>query len=311
MVKRYLLGIDESQDSLEALENLGDLFLKTDAHFHLFHALTESHLPAPPPTSTEIGDWQEVQKRQAQQILDKGISSLLQMGYKRARVSTETRLQSVSAAQDTVNAGKSEEITAIALARKQRSGVKRLLPDTDVGNIYRYAEVQPVWAIGSLSLKPPHILAAIDESDYADRIAAHLAETLGPLPEARITFLNVIPAKPPAYWDDGHILDKTERGERQGVVKKWQWTYEEMMGGIFAKARGVLTKAGVAEERISTKMQTRRSGTARDILAELSRGGYNMVALGRRGAGKSQVETGSRASKILRSARDCTIVLVN
>lgn len=311
MVKRYLLGIDESQDSLEALENLGDLFLKTDAHFHLFHAVTESHLPARPPTSTEIGDWQEVQKRQAQQILDKGVSSLLQMGYKRARVSAETRLQSVNAAQDIINAGKSEEITAIALARKQRSGVKRLLPDTDVSNIYQYAEVQPVWAIGSLPLKPPHILAAIDESDYADRIAAHLAETLGPLPEVRITFLNVIPAKPPAYWDDGHILDKTERGERKGVVKKWQWTYEEMMGGIFAKARGVLTKAGVAEERISTKMQTRRSGTARDILAELSRGGYNMVALGRRGAGKSQVDTGSRAAKILRSARDCTIVLVN
>ncbi|UCG21436.1 MAG: universal stress protein, partial [Deltaproteobacteria bacterium] len=168
-----------------------------------------------------------------------------------------------------------------------------------------------VWAIGSLPLKPPHILAAIDESDYADRIAAHLAETLGPLPEVRITFLNVIPAKPPAYWDDGHILDKAERGERQGVVKKWQWSYEEIMGGIFAKARGSLTKAGVAEERISTKMQTRRSGTARDIIAEVDRGGYNIVALGRRGSGSSQVDLGSRAAKILRSARDCTIMLVN
>ncbi len=84
-----------------------------------------------------------------------------------------------------------------------------------------------------------------------------------------------------------------------------------MMGGIFAKARGVLTKAGVAEERITTRMQTRRSGTARDILAEAERGGYNIVALGRRGSGSRQVDLGSRVSKILRSARDCTIVLVN
>jgi len=197
------------------------------------------------------------------------------------------------------------------LARKKQSGVKRLLPDTTTANIYQYSDVQPVWAIGNLPLKPPHVLAAVDESDYADRIATHLAKTLGPLPDVRITFLNVMPAKPPAYWDDGHILDKEERGERKGVVKKWQWTYEEIMGGIFAKARGVLTKSGVAEERISTKMHTRKSGPARDVLAEVSRGGYNIVALGRRGAGDSQIDPGSRASKILRSARGCTIMLVN
>jgi nucleotide-binding universal stress UspA family protein len=311
MIKRFLLGVDDSQDTFEALEKLGGLFLKTEAHFHLFQAVTESHLPARPPTSTETGDWLEVQKRQTQQILDKAVSALLQMGYKRARISTETRLESMNEVQEILNAGKSAEIMAIGFARKQPAGLKRLLPDATTHNIYKYAEVKPLWAIGNLPLQPPHILAAVDESAYADRIAAHLAQTLGPLPQVRVSFFNVIPAKPPAYWDDGHILDKAERGERRGEVKKWQWGYEEMMGGIFAKARGALTKAGVAEERISTKMHTRRSGTARDILAELDRGGYNIVALGRRGSGSSQVDLGSRASKILRSARDCTIVLVN
>jgi nucleotide-binding universal stress UspA family protein len=311
MVKRILLGVDNSRDTFEALEELGGLLLKTEVHFHLFQAVTESHLPARPPTSTETADWREVQKRQAQQILDKAVSALLEMGYKRARISTETRLESSNEAQEIINAGKSEEIMAIVFARKQPSGLERLLPDANTYNIFKYAEVKPLWAIGNLPLQPPHILAAVDESAYADRIASHLAQTLGPLPQVRVTFFNIIPAKPPAYWDDGHILDKAERGERQGVVKKWQWGYEEMMGGIFAKARGALTKAGVAEERISTKMQTRRSGTARDILAEVDRGGYNIVALGRRGSGSSQVDLGSRAAKILRSARHCTIMLVN
>ena len=311
MAKRFLLGVEDSADSFEALEKLAGLFLKTKAHFHLFRAVTESHLPARPPTSTETTDWQGVQKRQAQQSLDKAVSSLLQMGCKRARISTETRLESANAAQEIINAGKGEEIMAIVFARKQPAGVKRLLRDGTDANIYRYTEVKPLWAIGNFPLQPPHVLAAVDESDYADRIAVHLAQTLGPLPQVRVTFLNIMPAKPPAYWDDGHILDRAERGERRGVVKKWQWSYEEMMGGIFAKARGVLTKAGVAEERISTKMQTRRSGTARDVLAELDRGGYNLVALGRRGSGSSQVDLGSRAAKILRSVRDCTIILIN
>ena len=311
MAKRLLLGVEDSEDTFRALEKLGGLFLKTEVHFHLFQAVAESHLPARPPTSTETSDWREVLKRQAQQVLDKGVSLLVQMGYKRARISTETRLEIVDEVQEILDAGKNEEIMAIAFAQKQPSGLKRLLSDTATANMYKYGEVKPLWAIGNLPLQPPHILAAVDESDYAHRIAVHLSQTLAPLPKVRVTFFNVMPAKPPAYWDDGHILDKAERGERQGVVKNWQWSYEEMMGGIFAKARGVLTKAGVAEERITTKMQTRKSGTARDILAEVDRGDYNIVALGRRGSGGCQVDLGSRAGKILRSGRDYTIILVN
>ena len=222
MAKRFLLGVDDSADSFAALEKVAGLFLKTEAHFHLFRTVTESHLPARPPTSTETTDWQGVQKRRAQQSLDKAVSLLLQMGYKRARISTETRLESGNAAQEILNAGKGEEIVAIVFSRRQPAGVKRLLLDATDANIYRYTEVKPLWAIGNLPLQPPHVLAAVDESDYADRIAVHLAQTLGPLPQVRVTFLNIMPAKPPAYWDDGHILDKAERGERRGVVKKWQ-----------------------------------------------------------------------------------------
>jgi nucleotide-binding universal stress UspA family protein len=311
MEKRFLLGVDDSQNTVEVLENLGGLFLKSGAHFHLFHAVSEEFRPARPPTSTETTDWEEVQERRAQRVLDKAVSSLLQMGYKRSRLSTESRLQSKNTAQDILDAGKRAEVSAVILARKRRSKVKRLLSESTTPKVYQYANTQPVWAIGGLSVKPPHILAAVDESEYADRIAAHLAENFGPLPQVRVTVFNVMPAKPPSYWDDGHILDRSERSERQAVVKEWRWNYEETMGGIFAKTRGVLTKAGVAEERITTKMHTRKSGIARDILAEASRGGCNILALGRRGSGMSEFDLGSRASKILRTARDCTLILVN
>jgi nucleotide-binding universal stress UspA family protein len=311
MVKKFLFSMDDLQISLDALKNLAGLFLKTDVHFHLFHAVPESQLPAGPPPSAETEDWDRVQQRQAQVVLDKAVGSLLQMGFKRSRLSTESRAQSANITQDILDIGKNREITAIVLARSHSSGLKRFIPEAPASTLYQYADVQPVWAIGALPLKPPHILAAVDESEYADRIAVHLADTLGALPDARVTLLNVMPAKPPAYWDDGHILDKSERSERQAVVKQWRWRYEEIMGGIFAKARGVLTRAGVAEERITTRMETRMSGIARDILAEVSRGGYNILALGRRGSGMSQFDLGSRAAKILRSVRDCSILLVN
>ena len=311
MINKFFLGVDDSQNTLAALENLGGLFLKGEAGFHLFHLGTESSLPARPPSSSESTEWEHVQKRESQQVLDKAVSSLLQLGYTRSRLSTESSLKSLDTAQDILAAGRNAEFTAIVLVREsRRSRFKRLLPET-TAKVYQYADMQPVWAIGALPLKPPHILAAVDESEYADRIVTHVAETLGPLAEVRVTLLNVMPAKPPAYWDDGHILDKSERAERKTVVKQWRWEYEEIMGGIFSKARGVLTKAGIPEERISTKMQTLRSGVARDILAEVDRGGYNILAFGRCGSGVSPFDLGSRASKILRSGSDCTLIILN
>ena len=173
MKKSYLLGVDDTQDTTEILDNLGGLFVRGDAHFHLFHASPESHLPARPPSSVETADWEMVQNRQAQQVLDKAVSSLLQMGYKRSRLSIESRLQSANTVDDILQIGGSAEIVAIVLARKQHSRVKRFFSDATIAKVYQCAVSKPVWTIGTLPLKPPHILAAVDESEYADRIAAH------------------------------------------------------------------------------------------------------------------------------------------
>jgi nucleotide-binding universal stress UspA family protein len=307
---KFLFGVDDSQDSFDALENLAALFLKSDACFHIFHGVRESYLIARHPLSAGTPDWDRVQEHQAQRVLDKAVSSLLRLGYKRSRLSTESTLESPNVAEDLLEVCKNANFAAVVLARKKHSKFKRFLSSDTAAKVYECATVQPVWTIGSVPLKPPHILVAVDESDYADRIIGHLATTVGSFSEVRLTIFNVMPAKPPAYWDDGHILDKSERSERQAVVKQWRRDYEEVMGEIFAKARGVLTKAGVAEENIVTKMEPRMSGTARDILAEASRGRYNILALGRRGSGKSQFDLGSRASRILQNARDCTLILV-
>jgi nucleotide-binding universal stress UspA family protein len=311
MVGRLLLCVDDTQRSFQALENLGTLFLEGDGHFHILHVAPESSLPLRHPTSAETVNWETVEKRQVERVLGRAVSSLVQMGYKRSRLNMESRLGSVNTAREILEASREPEIAAIVLARKGGSVVKRFLSGTTTAEVCQYGDRKPVWMIGHHSLRPPHILAAVDESNYADRIVAHLADTIGLLPETRITLFHIMPAKPPGYWDDGHILNKSERSGREALVAQWRWRYEILMGATFAKARGVLTRAGVAEERITTRMQTRVRGIARDILAEVSRGGYNILAFGRRGSGSSELSMGSRATKILETARDCTLILVS
>lgn len=315
MSRRFLLGVDGSPNTLQALENLGGLFLKSDVVFHLFHAVPESSLLYPGELSTlsgEVSEWEKVQQRQARRVLDQAVGLLVEMGYKRSRLDVESVLKSVDTAQNILDASEKNGFAAIVLARKGRSAVKRFLLGSTTTKICQYAETKPVWVIGAPALQPPNVLAAVDDSDYADRIISHLAEYLAPFHQARVTLFHVMPAKPPELWDDGHILDESERSEREATVARWRSVHEEKMEGIFSKARQAFRNAGMEQQAITTKVQARTRGIARDIIAEANRGNYSILTFGRRGISAiSEFNLGSRAAKMLQSTRDCTLIVVN
>jgi nucleotide-binding universal stress UspA family protein len=315
MSRRFLFGVDDSENTLQALKNFAELFLESDVILHLFHAVPESSLLYPGELSTlsgEASEWEKVQERQAQHVLDKAVGMLVGMGYKRSRIESEHKLQSVDTAQNILDACESNQFAAIVLARKGRSAVKRFLLGSTTTKICQHSEVQPVWVIGTPQLKPPNILAALDDSDYAERIFGHLAQYLAPFPGARITLFHVMPAKPPEFWDDGHILDKAERTEREGLVAAWRSEYEKQMAGIFGRAKEVFTSSGMNEKQVNSLMPTRMRGISRDIIAEASRGDYNILAFGRRGVSAiSDFNLGSRAAKMLQGASDCSLIVVN
>ena len=84
------------------------------------------------------------------------------------------------------------------------------------------------------------------------------------------------------------------------------------MERILVSAKGHFTSAGMDQGSISTKLQTRMRGIARDIIAEANRGDYNILAFGRRGTSNiSEFNLGSRAAKMLQSTPDCTLIVVN
>jgi len=315
MAGKLFIGVDDSQNSLEALRNLGGLFQGTDVHLELFHAVPESALMYPGELSTLSGtpsDWQKVQEGQARAVLDQAVSLLVAMGYKRSRLSRERVLQSVNAAQDILAASEKGDFAAVVLARKGRSTAKRFLLGSTTTMVCQYSEKHPVWVLGTRPLKPPRLLVALDESDHAGRIIAHVSAYFAGLPGIQITLFHVMPAKPPGYWDDGHILGEAERAERQRLVAGWRAEQEEKTDAIFAKAKQALVGAGAPEDGIVFKRQTLVRGIARDILAEAGRGDCNTLVFGRRGTSAiPEFTLGSRAAKMLQGGLDCTLVLVN
>jgi nucleotide-binding universal stress UspA family protein len=314
MPKQILFAVDDSERTRQALRNLGVLLEPADVHLHLFHAAPETSHFYPGELSTlsgEPGQWQKAQEGQARAVLERAADLLLDLGLQRSRIEQELTLKSVNAAQDILAAGERREPSAIALARKGRSAVKRFFLGSTTAVVCQYAEKLPVWVVGSRSLQPLHVLVALDGSPYGGRIIAHLGEHFGKLPEARFTLFHVMPAKPPGYWDDGHILDEAERSERQRVVATWRAAYEQETEDLFLNAKSHLAGAGVAESHIHIKRQTLVEGIARDILAEAGQGDYNILAFGRRGSSAIKEFTlGSRAAKMLHSPSECTLILV-
>ena len=315
MSRRFLFGVDDSENTLQALKNFAELFLESDVVLHLFHAVPESSLLYPGELSTlsgEASEWEKVQEKQAQRVLDKALGLLVEMGYKRSRLESQSILNSVDTAQNILDASESNQFAAIVLARKSRSAVKRFLLGSTTTKICQYSDAHPVWVIGTPRLKPPNILAALDDSDYAERIFAHLAHYLASFPGARITLFHVIPAKPPEFWDHGHILNEEEQTKRDAMVAAWRSDHEKRIEGFFASARNVFVSAGMDEKQVNNLMPTRMRGIARDIIAEAGRGDYNILAFGRRGLSAiSDFNLGSRAAKMLQNARDCSLIVVN
>ncbi len=75
------------------------------------------------------------------------------------------------------------------------------------------------------------ILIALDRSDGAWRAVEYVAKTFGKTPGVQVTLLHVLSALPPAFWDDGHVLQEKEREARQRLVASWEKEQGEDLAG--------------------------------------------------------------------------------
>jgi len=84
-----------------------------------------------------------------------------------------------------------------------------------------------------------------------------------------------------------------------------------MVNEAMQKAKALLTGAGFKEKNIEMKLEKKKSGVARDIINE-AHSGYDLVVIGRRGlSGIMEFILGSVSQKVLQSAKDISVLIVN
>lgn len=152
------------------------------------------------------------------------------------------------------------------------------------------------------------ILIAIDDSENAKRAVEFVATAFQP--DHRVTVYSVV-------LDTPAICDLNSPGltpyflSQKAAFCQVEDQQKVLMTEALKAAKARLMKAGFNADHVYTKLETEKKGVARGILEEIGTG-YDVVVLGRKGVGRVQeFFMGSVTQKVLHSARDVSIVLVD
>lgn len=140
------------------------------------------------------------------------------------------------------------------------------------------------------------LLVALDGSEQAFEAVRYLSRLLRP-DDVEVTLFHVFANMPEYFWD---IEKQPEFRSRLQGIGAWAAAQEEAIRAHMDRAREVLLGAGLPERAVEARVQNRKVGVARDIVAEAERGDYDAVVVGRWGLGRlKDLVFGSVASKLV------------
>lgn len=155
---------------------------------------------------------------------------------------------------------------------------------------------------------PQKILVAVDDSDNAKRAVAFVAKRFAA--SNQVTLFSVIL--------DTAALCKMDSPELTPIFKSQQASFcvletkkRELVNAALKQAKETLIEAGFPEDRVMVKVEDKKGGVARDILAEAEKG-YDLIVIGRRGVSAvKDFFLGSTSQKVFSGAKDISVLIVN
>ena len=154
----------------------------------------------------------------------------------------------------------------------------------------------------------PKVLVALDNSDNAARAVEYVSKNFSA--DHEVTLFSVIPDTQILCNIDSPELTPYFQSQRN-VFCALEDKKKELIEAAANRAKDVLLKAGFKKEKITVKVQAKKKGIARDIVAE-AESGYDTIVMGRRGlSGIKEFMMGSVSQKVLNSAKDLSVIIVN
>ena len=154
------------------------------------------------------------------------------------------------------------------------------------------------------------MLIAIDNSEYAIKVVNYVASTAKPafFNIALFTVLPLISSNLEKEFGLPHFAEKL-------VELKWMASEKKKSAKkTMEKCRSILLDAGFSDDKIEVKIQDKDVGVARDIIAEVRKGDYDTLVIGRRGLSARSATAafvlGSISNKIVQSIKNRTLWII-
>jgi len=165
----------------------------------------------------------------------------------------------------------------------------------------------PKWLKGGGTPMAQKILITLDDSENALRAVAFVAKSFAT--DNQITLLNIML--------DTATLCKMDSPELIPLFKAQQASFcnledkkRELVKSALKQAKQTLVEVGFPPDNVAIKIQNKKTGVARDILAEAEKG-YDLIVIGRRGmSGIKEFFMGGISQKVLNGAKDVSVLIV-
>jgi nucleotide-binding universal stress UspA family protein len=155
------------------------------------------------------------------------------------------------------------------------------------------------------------LLIGVHDKNCSLRAVTWVMRQFPDVRDLEVMLVHVIPDLPAMYWDDGHILTRTEEEERSRVIDTWAARQREYIEPILQGAVYDLVRHGFPQERVAMKIVFGTEDVADSLLDLAAEGGYTTIVVGRCGiADGKHFMVGSVLSKLIHKAVDRAICVV-
>ena len=155
------------------------------------------------------------------------------------------------------------------------------------------------------------LLIGVHDKNCSLRAVTWVMRQFPDVRDLEVLLVHVIPDLPAMYWDDGHILTRTEEEERGRVIDTWAARQREYIEPILQGAVYDLVRHGFPQERVTKKIVFGTEDVADSLLDLAAEGGYATIVVGRCGiADGKHFIVGSVVSKLIHKAANIAICVV-
>ncbi|MGW8303874.1 MAG: universal stress protein [Desulfobacterales bacterium] len=306
---KILLAVDGSEESLNAVRHIAQVFSKQQ-QIVLFHVMSDVPEAFKDLMGEEFIDtrrlpleeWREEQETFMTAFMEKARELLIDAGFEPEAIEVKSQNAKTGIARD-IHDESFRGYAALAVGRTGVSNIENISMGSVASKLAEVTVHIPIIIVGAHA-NSNKILLALDGSKGSMRAVKFVGKVVDSA-NCELMLCHVV--RPLSIH---HLSTKARFVSKH--EKEWIDVSQRKIVPVFIEAKKQLMLAGVSEENLSSEILTDESSRAAAIVKAAGRGGYDTIAMGRRGF--SSVEafpSGRVCRKILHFAFRPALWIVN